>query len=85
MYIGYFPIKDMQTPPLPLSFAPVLMKDAQCAESNEKNQFSEYYFTSCRENSLKIGSFEYKNSHNSENKNQKTDFSFVSVHSASFM
>ena len=34
---GFFPTKDMQTPRL--SFAPVLMKDAQCAESIE-NQFS---------------------------------------------
>ena len=28
-----FPTKDMQTP---LNFDPVSMKDAQCAESNEK-------------------------------------------------
>ena len=30
------PSKDMQTPP-PLSFALIFMKDAQCAESNEKS------------------------------------------------
>ena len=41
---GYFPTKDMQTPPLPFSFAPVLMKDAQCAESNEKSYFRFFQF-----------------------------------------
>ena len=29
--------------------------------------------------------FEYKIDHNSRNKNQKIDFSFVSIHSASFI
>ena len=33
---GFFPNKNMQTP-LTLSFAPVLMKDEECAESNEKS------------------------------------------------
>ena len=33
--LGFFPSKDMQNPPL--SFAPVLMEDAQYAESNEKS------------------------------------------------
>ena len=35
---GLFPTKDMQTPP-PLSFAPVFMKDAECAETNEGSIF----------------------------------------------
>ena len=33
----------------------------------------------------KLGCFEYKNDHNSKNKNQKIDFSFVLAHSTSFM
>jgi len=32
---GSVPTNDKQTP-LPLSFDPTLMKDAQCAETNEK-------------------------------------------------
>ena len=35
---SFFPTKDMHTPPH-LTFAPVLMKDAQCAESNEESIF----------------------------------------------
>ena len=42
--------------PPPLSFDPTFMKDAQCAELN-KNQFSNFYFLSYRENSSKIDSF----------------------------
>ena len=34
----YFPAEDIQTSPT-LSFAPVLIEDAQCAESNEKSIF----------------------------------------------
>ena len=30
--LGLFPSKDMQTSPPPLSFDPVLMDDAECAE-----------------------------------------------------
>ena len=33
----YLPTKDMQTPPF--SFTPVLIIDAQCADSNEKSIF----------------------------------------------
>ena len=40
----------MQTSPPSLSFAPVLMKDAQCAELNQ-NQISDFYFQSYPENS----------------------------------
>ena len=40
------------------------------------NKFSDFYFSSYRENSLKIGSFYYKNDHNSKNQNRKYDFSF---------
>ena len=29
--MGFFPTKDMQTPP-PLSFDPIFMDDAECAE-----------------------------------------------------
>ena len=54
---GYFPTQDMQAaPPLPLSFAPVFMKDAQCAESNEKSIFR-FLFMSYRKNSSRIGVF----------------------------
>ena len=52
MFFGFFLTKDMQ---ILLSFAPISMKDAQCAESNEKINFSIY-----RENSMKTGSSEYK-------------------------
>ena len=34
-FVGFFPTKYMQTGP-PLSFAPILMEDAQYAELNEK-------------------------------------------------
>ena len=40
---GYFPTKDMKTPPL-LSFDPVFMDDAQCAETNEKSIFRFLFF-----------------------------------------
>ena len=33
-HLGYFPTNDLQTSPL--SFDPVFMDDAQCAEKNEK-------------------------------------------------
>ena len=39
-YLGFFPTKDMQTPSHPrLSFDPVFMDDALCAETNEKSIF----------------------------------------------
>ena len=75
----------MQTLPPALSVACVLMKDAQCAEFNEKSVFQFLFF----ELSLKFvenwDSFEYKNDHKLKNKNWKIYFSFVSAHSASFM
>ena len=36
-------------PPPPLSFAPIFMKDTQCAESNEKSIY-DFYFSSYRKN-----------------------------------
>ena len=43
-FIGLFPTKDMQTPLL--SFDPVFMKVAECAETNEKSDFFDFYFSS---------------------------------------
>ena len=43
-HTGYLPTKDMQIPPLPLCFAPVLIKDLQCAELNEKSIFRSLFF-----------------------------------------
>ena len=54
---GPVPNKDMQTPPPalpPLSFDPIFMEDAQCAETNEKSIFR-FLFLSYHENSSKIG------------------------------
>ena len=43
------PTKDMQSPPSPpLNFYPTFMKDAQCAENNEKSIF-DFYFSNYRE------------------------------------
>ena len=84
IYIRYFPTKDMLTPH-PLSFTPVLMKDAQCSGSSEKSIFRFLYLSSYRKNSSTIGSFEYKYDHKSKNKNWKIDFSFVPAHSTSFV
>ena len=41
--MGYFPTNDMQTP-APLSFDPIFMDDAQCAETNEKSIFRFLFF-----------------------------------------
>ena len=40
---GYFPTNDIQTP-APLSFDPVVIDDAQCAETNEKYIFRFLFF-----------------------------------------
>ena len=53
------PCPKICTPP-PLCFAPILMKDAQCAESNENKKFPIYIFSSYRENSSKIDKNEHK-------------------------
>ena len=47
---GYIPPKDMQISPSPsrLSFDPIFMEGAQCAESNEK-QFFDFFFSSYHE------------------------------------
>ena len=51
-----------------------------------KNQFSNFYFSSYRENSSKIGVMgSQKNDHSSKNQNRKCDFSFDSADSISFM
>ena len=64
-----------------LSFDPVFMDDAKCAETNEKSSF-QFLFSSYREKFIENWPyFEYKNDHNSKNKNRKNlkfDFSFVS-------
>ena len=66
---GFFPTKYMQTPPI--SFDPVFMDDAKCAETNEKSIF-QFYFSSYRENSSKIGVIWLQKTtecdHNSKNK-----------------
>ena len=52
--MGLSPAKDMQTSHL--SFDPLFMKEVECAETN-KNLFSDisdFYFSSYRQNSLKI-------------------------------
>ena len=46
IYVGPVPTKDVQTPPLPLSFDPVFMEDVQCAETNGKSIFQFFYFQS---------------------------------------
>ena len=56
---------------------------------NQSSDFFEFHFSSYRENTSKIGnSFDYKNNHNSKNKNQENwevDIEFVSTHSTSFL
>ena len=49
------------------------------------SNLSDFHFSSYGENSSKMDNDEYKNDHVSKNKNLKIDFSFVSVHFASFM
>ena len=55
-HFGPVPSKDMQT--LPLSFAPIFMKDAHSAESNENSILKFLFFRVNRKNSSKIDSFE---------------------------
>ena len=77
----------MQTPS-PLSFAPVLMKDAEFAESNKKTIFRlfQFYFSSYRENSSKMKVFwAQKWLITWKNKDCKFDFLFVSAHPTCFM
>ena len=63
------------------------MKDAECAETNEKSVFATFSFRDMVDFVLKIGqfsmNFKYKIDHNSKTKNWKIDFSFVSAHFAS--
>ena len=59
--------------PLPISFDPSSMKDTECAEYNKKNNkhFSDFYFSSYRENFIENCGAEcwrHKNDHNSKNK-----------------
>ena len=85
-HTGYFLTKDMHIAyPLPLSFASVLMKDAQCAESNEKINFPFFIFRFIVKFHRNLDCFEYKNDRNSKNKSRQIDYSFISLHSASFM
>ena len=48
------PSKDMQTLPQ-LSFDPIFMEDAQCAETNEKSIFRFLFFKLCWEIHRKLG------------------------------
>ena len=70
-----FLTKDIQSLH-PLSFDPVSMDDAQCAETNFrvfiKNYINEY-------------KTDQKSDHNSKNKNLQFYFSFASAHYATFM
>ena len=52
----------------PLSFAPVLMKDAQCAESKEKSIFPIFIFRGILKIHGELGCFEYKNDHKQKKK-----------------
>ena len=58
------------------------MKDAECAETNEKSIF-DFYFSSY--GNPKFSMKFHDNSKNKNRKNLKYDFSFVSVHSAFFI
>ena len=50
---GYFPTKEIDaTPLLPLCFVPILMKDVQYAESNEKSIFLFFHTPNKQINSL---------------------------------
>ena len=42
--LGFFPIKDMQTPPSPLRSGHLYIKDGKCAESNEKSYIRIFRF-----------------------------------------
>ena len=68
------------------------MKDAQCAETNEKLVFRFMRFLVFELRSIlyskiikKLTNFQYKKDHISKTKNWKIDFSFASAHSAYFM
>ena len=67
---GIFPTKDMQTLH-PLSFDPVFMDDAQCAETNEKLIFRFLFFESWSFLYSKLPIFDEFFDHNSKNKNRK--------------
>ena len=58
------------------------MKDAECAETNEKSIFVIFNFSDMAVFVIIIGQFLMNFHHNSKNKNRKIDFSFVSAHSA---
>ena len=68
------------------------MKDVEFVETNEKLIFRFLQFLVCEIGSFLDSklvnfsmNFEYKNDHNSKNKNRKIDLSIVSGHCASFM
>ena len=87
---GLWVFKDMQTlppPPPSVSFAPVLMKDAQYAESNVKKNSAFCMFTlwDMVIFVLKTANFRWIFTITWKIKIGKIDFSFVSAHYASFM
>ena len=60
------------------------MKDVECVDQSGKinKKFYDFYFSSYGRKFIENwGNFEYKNDHNSKNKNQKFDFSFYSADS----
>ena len=81
--LGYLPTKDTQTP-----------SPQFCSRFNEicaicwierKFNFPIFIFWINLKIHWKLGCFEYKNDHNSENKNPKIDFSLVSAHCTYFI
>ena len=63
----------MQTP-VPLSFGSGFLWKMRNVLKQIKDQFSDFYFSSYRENSSKIDSFEYKIDHNSKNRKSENLF-----------
>ena len=74
--LGPVPSKDMQT--LPLSFAPIFMKDAQCVESNKKSIFR-FLFFELSWKFIENWQFLVQNDYNSKNKNLKLGLFFYSA------
>ena len=80
----------MQSPPLPSPSSVFLPFSWKCAMywSEWKINFPIFIFRVIVKIIRKLGGFEYKNNHNSKNKNRKyrkMDFWFVSAHYTSFM
>ena len=63
----------------------IYMKDAECVETNEKSIFRFWFFELWSFLYSKQPQFSMNFHDNSKNKNQKIDFSFDSVHYASFI